>query len=282
MNALTETFRKKWVAERARTAFLALADGAVFHGVAFGACTDALGEAVFNTGMSGYQEILTDPSYAGQFVVLTAPEIGNYGCNPEDEESRALFLSGLIVAEANAPSNWRATESLQEYLTRNCRPGLYGVDTRALTLHLRDHGAQKAFLHVENTPLSETEAVARAKAWVGLDGQDYAARVTIEAPYVWASEGRWRVTVYDFGVKRNILRCLERLGCCVRVVPMVCSFPMGRQTPRPLPMRRNMCASCWPRASRSWGSAWGISCLGSPAGRPVRACRSGTMAATTR
>lgn len=219
MNALTETFRKKWVAERARTAFLALADGAVFHGVAFGACTDALGEAVFNTGMSGYQEILTDPSYAGQFVVLTAPEIGNYGCNPEDEESRALFLSGLIVAEANAPSNWRATESLQEYLTRNCRPGLYGVDTRALTLHLRDHGAQKAFLHVENTPLSETEAVARAKAWVGLDGQDYAARVTIEAPYVWASEGRWRVTVYDFGVKRNILRCLERLGCSVRVVP---------------------------------------------------------------
>ena len=219
MNALTETFRKKWAAERARAAYLALADGAVFHGVAFGACRDDWGEAVFNTGMSGYQEILTDPSYAGQFVVLTAPEIGNYGCNATDEESRALFLSGLIVCQANPPSNFRSEESLEAYLARHGRPGLSGVDTRALTLHLRDHGAQKAYLHVEAEPLDEQEAVARAQAWEGLDGQDYAARVTTATPYQWNEAGRFRVTVYDFGVKRNILRCLAAAGCRVKVVP---------------------------------------------------------------
>lgn len=219
MNALTDTFRARWAAQRAHTAYLALADGAIFHGVAFGARKDTLGEAVFNTGMTGYQEILTDPSYAGQFVVLTTPEVGNTGCNPEDEESRALFLSGLIVREVNPPSNYRATESLENYLTRHGRPGLAGVDTRALTLHLRDHGAQKAFLHVEDTPLPESEAVARARAWVGLDGQDYAARVSTPSPYTWNAEGRFRVTVYDFGVKRNILRCLAAQGCQVSVVP---------------------------------------------------------------
>lgn len=219
MNALTDTFRARWAAQRAHTAYLALADGAIFHGVAFGARKDTLGEAVFNTGMTGYQEILTDPSYAGQFVVLTTPEVGNTGCNPEDEESRALFLSGLVVREVNPPNNYRATESLENYLTRHGRPGLAGVDTRALTLHLRDHGAQKAFLHVEDTPLPESEAVARARAWVGLDGQDYAARVSTPSPYTWNPEGRFRVTVYDFGVKRNILRCLAAQGCQVSVVP---------------------------------------------------------------
>ena len=219
MNALIETLRTQWAAERARAAFLALADGAVFRGVTFGAQRDALGEAVFNTGMSGYQEVLTDPSYAGQFVVLTAPEVGNYGCNSSDAESRALFLSGLIVCHANEPSNFRAEESLAAYPARNGRPGLYGVDTRALTLHLREHGAQKAYLHVEPGPMSEAEAVAKARAWEGLDGQDYAARVTTPAPYVWNERGRFAVTVYDFGVKRNILRCLEAAGCRVTVVP---------------------------------------------------------------
>lgn len=219
MNALIETLRTQWAAERARAAFLALADGAVFHGVAFGAQTDALGEAVFNTGMSGYQEILTDPSYAGQFVVLTAPEVGNYGCNSTDAESRALFLSGLIVTNRNAPSNFRSEESLEAYLRRAGRPGLYGVDTRALTLHLRDHGAQKAYLHVSPEPMSEAEAIAKAQAWEGLDGQDYAARVTAPEAYVWNEKGRFAVTVYDFGVKRNILRCLAEAGCRVTVVP---------------------------------------------------------------
>ena len=219
MNALTERFRRKWAAERAQAAFLALADGAVFRGVAFGARKDALGEAVFNTGMTGYQEILTDPSYAGQFVVLTAPEIGNYGCNPEDAESRALFLSGLVVRNVNPPSNFRAAESLGETLLRGGRPGIYGVDTRALTLHLRDHGAQRAYLHVEDAPLDEAEAIRRARAWPGLDGQDYAARVSAPEPYVWNAEGRFRVTVYDFGVKRNILRRLAAEGCRVEVTP---------------------------------------------------------------
>ena len=218
MNAPID-FRAKWAAERAQAAFLALADGAVFRGVAFGARRDALGEAVFNTGMSGYQEILTDPSYAGQFVALTTPEVGNYGCNPEDAESRGLFLSGLVVRRANPPSNHRATESLEAYLARHGRPGIYGVDTRALTLHLRDHGAQRAYLHVSDEPLAEAEAVARAQAWEGLDGQDYASRVSAPEPYVWHAEGRWRVVVYDFGVKRGILRGLAAAGCRVEVVP---------------------------------------------------------------
>ena len=139
---------EKWKAERERKAFLALADGTVFHGVAFGARRDTLGEVVFNTGMCGYQEIVTDPSYAGQFVALTAAEIGNYGINGDDVESRGLFLSGLVVNDLTAPSNWRSEKSLDEYLAANGMPGIYGVDVRALTQHIRDHGSQKAFLCV--------------------------------------------------------------------------------------------------------------------------------------
>lgn len=221
MNAPTDRdrLRREWAAARARHAFLALADGAVFRGVAFGARTDALGEAVFNTGMTGYQEILTDPSYAGQFVVLTTPEVGNYGCNPEDAESRGLFLAGLVARHVNPPSNFRATESLDAYLARHGKPGICGVDTRALTLHLRERGAQRAYLHVSDEPLTEAEAVARAQAWCGLDGQDYAAKVSCAEPYIWCAEGRLRVVVYDFGVKRGILRRLAAEGCRVEVVP---------------------------------------------------------------
>ena len=141
-------YSEKWKAERERKAYLALADGTVFHGVAFGAKKDALGEVVFNTGMCGYQEILTDPSYAGQFVTLTPAEVGNYGINSDDIESRKLFLSGLVIGDLTAPSNWRSEKSLDDYLKENGVPGIYGVDTRALTLHLRDHGNQKAFLCV--------------------------------------------------------------------------------------------------------------------------------------
>lgn len=224
-------YAKKWRAERERNAFLALEDGTVFHGVAFGAPVDQFGEVVFNTGMSGYQEILTDPSYAGQFVTLTSPEIGNYGVNPEDVESRGLFLSGLIVHNLNEPSNYRATESLDEYMKRAGRPGIYGVDTRALTIHLRDHGNQKAYLHVEDAPplgISggtdlETWAVERARAWEGLDGQDYASKVTCEKAYTIpvAEDGDstvLRVVCYDFGVKTNILRSLAEFAE-VTVVP---------------------------------------------------------------
>lgn len=238
---------EKWKAERERKAFLALEDGTVFDGVAFGTKVDAVGEVVFNTGMCGYQEILTDPSYAGQFVTLTYPEIGNYGTNPDDVESRGLWLNGLIIGELNEPSNWRSTQSLDDYLTAAGKPGIYGVDTRALTEHLRDHGNMKAYLHVKacaerngrgRTPacppaipsggLSPSEGIAKARAWEGLDGQDYAARVTCSTPYQFtgtdpAKSGDRpqlkKIIVYDFGVKSNILRNLRNSGFEVFVVP---------------------------------------------------------------
>ena len=236
----------KWRAERARAAFLALADGTVFRGVAFGARKDALGEVVFNTGMSGYQEILTDPSYAGQFVTLTTAEVGNYGTNSHDTESRGLFLSGLVIGDLTEPSNGRSEQSLDEYLRENGIPGIYGVDTRALTIHLRDHGNQKAYLRVESGGLrvesgklreEETWAIEQARAWEGLDGQDYAAKVTCQATYGFRlqtsdfrlktgktevrspkSEVLSHVVCYDFGVKTNILRSLAAWAR-VTVVP---------------------------------------------------------------
>ncbi len=244
---------EKWKAERERAAFLALDDGTVFRGVAFGAKKDALGEVVFNTGMSGYQEILTDPSYAGQFVVLTAAEIGNYGINGADTESRALFLSGLVIGDLTEPNNWRSEKSLDEYLKENGVPGIYGVDTRALTLHIREHGNRKAYLCVgrgtrpacpqpeqERAP-TEEEARAKAREWPGLDGQDYAAKVTCKEAYEFSprplssvsrpgdeSDVRHEtrdamnqsphIVCYDFGVKTNILRALAAWAR-VTVVP---------------------------------------------------------------
>ena len=232
-------YESKWRAERERTAFLALADGTVFHGVAFGAKKDALGEVVFNTGMSGYQEILTDPSYAGQFVTLTAAEVGNYGINRADIESRGLFLSGLVIGDLTRPSNWRSEMSLDDYLKANDVPGIYGVDTRALTLHLREHGNQKAFLCVSSSHREE-EAIAKAREWKGLDGQDYAAKVTCEKRYdflatkdtkntkekdglcdlcdLCGKKEKPYVVCYDFGVKTNILRSLASWAK-VTVVP---------------------------------------------------------------
>ena len=227
MNGLIE----KWKAERERKAFLALADGTVFHGVAFGAATDCVGEVVFNTGMCGYQEMLTDPSYAGQFVTLTYPEVGNYGVNPEDTESRGLWLSGLVIGALNEPSNYRATKSLDEYLKEAGKPGIYGVDTRALTEHIRDHGNQKAFLCLGNgergTGNGEEAAIARAREWEGLDGQDYASKVTCERAYEFLSTNGAEnakgatsphIVCYDFGVKTNILRSLAAWAK-VTVVP---------------------------------------------------------------
>jgi len=209
---------EKWKAERERNAFLALADGTVFRGVAFGARRDALGEVVFNTGMCGYQEIVTDPSYAGQFVALTAAEIGNYGINREDVESRGLFLSGLVVSDLTPPSNWRSEMSLDEYLAANGVPGIRAVDVRALTLHIRKHGNQKAFLCV-SASLREEEAIMKAREWEGLDGQDYAAKVTCEKPYVFSNANPLtRIVCYDFGVKTNILRSLAEFATVI-VVP---------------------------------------------------------------
>ena len=211
----------KWRAERDRKALLALADGSVFHGVAFGETIDRCGEVVFNTGMCGYQEILTDPSYAGQFVTLTTAEVGNYGINPEDVESRGLFLSGLVIGDLTKPSNFRSTDSLDAYLKANGVPGIYGVDTRALTIHLREHGNQKAYLCLSGA-LSEEEAVAKAKAWEGLDGQDYAAKVSCKGSYVYPSTSTsnsfLHLICYDFGIKTNILRSLGKFAR-VTVVP---------------------------------------------------------------
>ncbi len=222
-------FEAKWRSERERKAFLALADGTVFHGVGFGAQAERPGEVVFNTGMCGYQEILTDPSYAGQFVTLTTAEVGAYGTNPDDVESRGLFLSGLVIGDLTEPSNYRSTKSLDDYLKANGVPGLYGVDTRALTIHLREHGNQKAFLSFGG--VSEQEAVEKARAWEGLDGQDYASRVTCEKPYEFTAPSSLstfplfhsstplpHVVCYDFGVKTNILRSLAAFAH-VTVVP---------------------------------------------------------------
>ena len=231
-------YEEKWKAERERRAYLALADGTVFHGVAFGAKKDALGEVVFNTGMCGYQEILTDPSYAGQFVTLTPAEVGNYGINADDIESRKLFLSGLVIGDLTEPSNWRSEKSLDEYLKENGVPGIYGVDTRALTIHLREHGNEKAYLHVEDGEMREEDAIAKAREWEGLDGQDYAAKVTCEKRYEFKTgltrlSGDMspdpknpvnlvnpvkRIVCYDFGVKTNILRSLASWAK-VTVVP---------------------------------------------------------------
>lgn len=208
-------------ARREKTAFLALADGTVIRGWSCGAAADRLGEVVFNTGMTGYEEILTDPSYAGQLVTLTMPEIGNTGFNREDRESAAIHAAGLLVREMNPPSNWRSEEPLTEALARGDVPALAGLDTRALTLKLREGGTQKAFLCATGL-VSPEEAVAKARAWEGLDGQDYAAKVSTPVAYDWPSAAPAAaplVAVLDYGVKRNTLRLLAGQGFRVRVLP---------------------------------------------------------------
>ncbi|HET8760021.1 MAG TPA: glutamine-hydrolyzing carbamoyl-phosphate synthase small subunit [Nitrospiria bacterium] len=218
-----------------RPAILALADGTVFRGSAFGAEGESAGEVVFNTSLSGYQEILTDPSYRGQIVVMTAPQIGNYGVNPEDVESGRVWVEGFVVKECSpVSSNWRARQSLDQYLKDAGIVGIQGIDTRALTKHLRDSGAQEGVL--STLDLDESRLVAKTKASPGLVGRDLVRDVTCQKSYGWtepiwsaasqasplAGEGRVggaRVTVYDFGVKRNILRSLVSAGCRVTVVP---------------------------------------------------------------
>jgi carbamoyl-phosphate synthase small subunit len=214
-----------------RPALLALADGRVFRGEALGAPGEGQGEVVFNTSMTGYQEILTDPSYRGQMVCMTYPLIGNYGINPEDVESRRPWLSGFIVKEACAvPSSWRARMSLDDYLREHGIVGIQGIDTRALTRHLRDHGAQEGVVSTEE--MDGGRLAARARARPGLVGRDLVTEVSVEAPHGW-SEGPWdlrrgyppapaarhRVVALDSGIKQNILRCLVGLGCTVEVVP---------------------------------------------------------------
>ena len=213
-------------------AVLALEDGSLFHGQSIGALGDTTGEVVFNTSMTGYQEILTDPSYAKQLVTLTFPHIGNTGCNRVDKESQRPMASGLIVRDASMMhSNWRSDESLQDYLQRYGIVAIAGIDTRRLTRILREKGAQGGCI-VTGHQADAEKALSRARNFPGMQGQDLAQAVTTGYSYVW-SQGTyeldsvdWKVTAprfhvvaYDYGIKRNILRMLSDRGCRVTVVP---------------------------------------------------------------
>jgi carbamoyl-phosphate synthase small subunit len=217
-------------------AILALADGTIHRGTGFGARRVGVGEVCFNTSMSGYQEILTDPSYARQIVTMTYTQIGNVGVNAEDEESARPFLQGFVVREVFCePSNWRAEEPLGSYLERHGVPGIAGIDTRALVRRIRDGGFQMGVLCTDPARLDEAALVEQARCAPGLDGRDLAAEVTCSEPYTW-NEGPWqgidgqcprppppepryRLVAYDFGIKRNILRHLVAQGFEVTVVP---------------------------------------------------------------
>ena len=215
-----------------KKALLALADGTVYSGWSFGAEGEAVGEAVFNTSMMGYQEVLSDPSYKGQMVAMTYPEIGNYGVNEEDYESSRIHVEGFIVKEAwETPSNWRATKSLHQFLKDQDIVGIQGVDTRALTRRLREQGSM---IGVISTEAAAADAlVDKARAAPGIEGRDLVREVTCAKPYRWETSdwalgegyrtprrpGRFKVVAYDFGVKYNILRRLTAVGCDVTVVP---------------------------------------------------------------
>ena len=213
-------------------ALLALADGTLFRGVAIGAEGQSVGEVVFNTSMSGYQEILTDPSYSRQIVTLTYPHIGNTGCNAVDTESDRVHAAGLVIRDLPlAASNWRSEETLDAYLRRNRIVGIAEIDTRKLTRILRDKGAQNGCL-VAGSNISEDDAIAAANAFPGLKGMDLAKVVSVKERYAWREGSydldkaafvtpslRFRVVAYDYGIKRNILRMLVDRGCDITVVP---------------------------------------------------------------
>jgi len=213
-------------------ALLALEDGSVFHGHAVGATGETVGEVVFNTAMTGYQEILTDPSYARQIVTLTYPHIGNTGCNEVDAESDKVHTAGLIVRDVpRRPSNWRNTESLPDYLKRHGIVAIAGIDTRRLTRILRDKGALNGCI-VAGESIDADDALAKARAFPGLNGMDLAKVVSVTKPYNWnegvydldrtvfhETDKRFNVVAYDYGVKRNILRLLAERGCEITVVP---------------------------------------------------------------
>lgn len=234
-----------------KKALLALEDGRVFEGTAFGADATHTGEICFNTSMSGYQEVLTDPSYRGQIVTMTYPMIGNYGVNPLDTESDQPHVRGFVIEElCEVPSNWRSTQSLDSYLKQWNIPGIQGVDTRALTAHLRTRGAMRAVI---TTTATAEEAVKQAASSPTMEGSDYVKEVTTKTPYLWDPEGtesgdwdipspsqnrepgtdgvvrhplpeaKHHIVAYDFGVKRNILRRLRQHGFRVDVVPATTS-----------------------------------------------------------
>jgi len=199
-------------------AILALEDGTIFEGTSFGAAGERAGEVVFNTSMTGYQEILTDPSYKGQIVTMTYPLIGNYGINLEDFESQKPHLSGFIVREASRiVSNWRARMSLNDFLKKYKIMGIEGIDTRALTLHIRSAGAMKGIISTKD--MNTQSLVEKAKASPGLVGIDLVKEVTCRKAYAWNKNGKYKVVLLDCGAKHNIMRELAERNCRVTVVP---------------------------------------------------------------
>jgi len=201
-------------------AYLVLADGSVFEGTAFGATATAVGEVVFNTGMTGYQEILTDPSYAGQLVTLTYPLIGNYGINRDDFESSRIQVGGFIVKElSNTPSNWRSDETLHHFLRESGIPGIAGLDTRALAQKLRSVGVMMGAISTEKSPDELRDLLEHTASYNAIN---YVHQVTTEQSYVWPSttgETKYRIALLDCGVKYNILRSLASLGAEITVYP---------------------------------------------------------------
>ncbi len=199
-------------------ALLALEDGRIFEGVSFGAAGERAGEVVFNTSMTGYQEVLTDPSYKGQIVAMTYPLIGNYGVNDADAESRGLWLEGFVVKElSEAPSNWRSEKDLNTYLLENNIIGIQGVDTRALTRHIREAGAMRAV--ISTTDIDPASLVAKAQQSPGLSGIDLVQSVTCDQPFTFADQDGPTIVILDFGVKYSTLRQLRDAKCTVIVVP---------------------------------------------------------------
>lgn len=209
-----------------RKAILVLEDGSVYGGYSFGAEAFAYGEVVFNTSMTGYQEMLTDPSYAGQIVIPTYPLIGNYGINDQDFESRRIQVKGFVVREeCLQPSHWLSNTTLDQFLSDSGIPGIWGIDTRALTRRLRSQGVMMGVIVVDKSP---EEALQKLKSLPRYDNIDFVKEVTTEAPYQWEpseneSASEPHIVVLDCGLKYNILRILRRLGCKVTIVPCTCS-----------------------------------------------------------
>jgi carbamoyl-phosphate synthase small subunit len=225
-------------APKGATAALVLADGTTFYGKGIGATGSAVGEVCFNTSITGYQEILTDPSYAGQIITFTFPHIGNVGANPEDIEATTAAARGLVVrADITTPSNWRATQHFDAWLKANGLVGISGLDTRRLTRRIRDLGAPNgAIEHAPDGAIDAAALACQAKDWPGLEGMDLAKEVSCRQTYSWdatrwvsgsgygkQTAPRFHVVAIDYGAKRNILRCLASAGCRVTVVPATAS-----------------------------------------------------------
>ena len=204
--------------KKENAAVLLLDDGKLFKGTTFGATGQSIGEVCFNTGMTGYQEILTDPSYAKQIVTMTAPHIGNYGVNSEDIESEKIQISGFVIKEESTfPSSWRSEMSLGDYLRKQNIVGIKNIDTRALTRHLRDNGAMNGI--ISSIKDNKNKLTSKLKSSPSMTGLDLAKIVSTKNIYDWSDKGEYRVAAIDFGIKRNILRLLEEFNCQVTVFP---------------------------------------------------------------